>query len=112
MTFIVSAGVLFLLHNIPVSVVISGYIQDRKLLFYGVCRKLLDCQPVQTLFPLFARDFLSLGLPPPRDEAQIVQAVVHGHRVQVHHLKARNNPSPVPLPAGDKTNLKVSDDQE
>lgn len=51
MTFIVSAGVLLLLHNIPISIVISGYIQDRKLLFYGVCRELLDCQPVQTLFP-------------------------------------------------------------
>lgn len=62
--------------------------------------------------PLFARDFLSLGLPPPRDEAQIVQAVVHGHRVQMHHLEARSNPSPVPLPAGHKTTLKVSDEQE
>lgn len=62
--------------------------------------------------PLFARDFLSLGLPAPRDEAQIVQAVVHSHRVQMHHLKARSNPSPVPLPAGHKTNLEVSGEQE
>lgn len=62
--------------------------------------------------PLFAGDFLSLGLPPPGDEAQIVQAVVHGHRVQMHHLKARSNPSSVPLPAGDKTSLEVSGEQE
>lgn len=63
--------------------------------------------------PLFAGDFLSLGLPPPRDEAQVVQAIVHGHRVQMHHLKARSNPSPVPLPAGhNKAILKVSAEQE
>lgn len=51
-TFIVCAWVLFLLHNIPVSVVVSCYIQYGKLLFYRVCRELLDCQPIQTLFPL------------------------------------------------------------
>lgn len=30
----------------------------------------------------------------------------------MHHLEARSNPSPVPLPAGDKTTLNVSDEQE
>lgn len=50
-TFVVCARVLFLLHNIPVSVVIPCDIQHGKLLFYGVRRELLDGQPVQTLFP-------------------------------------------------------------
>lgn len=74
--------------------------------------KRCSCPLPSAAIPLFARDVFSLGLPAPGDEAQIVQAVVHGHRVQMHHLEARSNPSPVPLPAGHKTSLRVSGEQE
>lgn len=58
--------------------------------------------------PLFTGEILSFGFPPPRDEAQIVEPVVHSHWVQMYHLKARSDPSAVSLPAGNKTMLKLS----
>lgn len=46
MALVVGAGILLLFHHVPVGVIVPGHVQDRKLLFYGVCGKLLNRQPV------------------------------------------------------------------
>jgi hypothetical protein len=51
MALIVGAGIFLLFHHIPIGIVVPGHIEDRELLFYGVCGKLLNCEPVQALLP-------------------------------------------------------------
>lgn len=46
MALIVGAGILLLLHHVPVGIIVPGHVQDRELLFYGVRGKLLNCEPV------------------------------------------------------------------
>ena len=48
--------------------------------------------------PLLAGGLLGSGPPAPRHQLQVVQAVVHSDGVEMHHLKARGDAPPVPLP--------------
>lgn len=55
--------------------------------------------------PLLAGGLLRSGPPAPRHQLQVVQAVVHSHGVQVHHLEAGSDAPAVPLPGDRQTAL-------
>lgn len=55
--------------------------------------------------PLLAGGLLCSGPPAPWHQLQVVQAVVHSHRIQMHHLEARSDAPSVPLPGDRQTAL-------